>query len=230
MDNTGGDDNLVLGLILFFVGLVLNILITFWIVLVKFNEIKRDKTYIQEIRAEMAEFMAALEENVSGYVTLMERMQKDASSVLENVNRKLRLIEKENQKLEQSRQTYNDLVKKKPLVSSVIDIQKSGSTERIMDSTYGNSTKDAPINNRKSLNDLSLQLRNNVRDSGDSHDMKPSTSVEESKVKSSSKIRPSVQIAAMWRDGMDAKEIAEKLNLSMGEVELALELMGSRRS
>ncbi|NIZ41119.1 hypothetical protein PVA45_06350 [Entomospira entomophila] len=222
---------MLVAVVLFFVGLVLNILITFWIVLVKFNEIKRDKTYIQEIRAEMAEFMAALEENVSGYVSLMERMQKDASNVLENVNRKLRLIEKENQKLEQSRQTYNDLVKKKPLVSSVVEIQKNGTVERSHEGSYSTHTKDHASQNRKSLNDLSLQLRSNMRDSGDeSSQVKNSLQEDEVKLKPSSKVRPSVQIAAMWRDGMDAKEIAEKLNLSMGEVELALELMGSRRS
>ena len=220
----------MLGLILFILGIIINAGITLWLVSVKVHQIKKDKAYIHEIRSEMAEFMAALEENVAGYVALMEKMRQDADSVLESVNRKLRVVEKESQKLEQSRQTYNTLSKHKPLVASIVDIQKQSSLrDNARSSSYeaqevhATSVQSSSIS---SMQGLSEQLRDATQ--GIRHGQEQAK--EETEVKKTQAPKNlSAQIASMWRDGKDAKEIAEQLNLSMGEVELALELMGSRR-
>jgi hypothetical protein len=229
-------------IILFLVSLIVNVILTLWITTVRLNKIKRDKTYIQEIKAEMAQFMVALEQNVAGYVALMEKMRQDADAVLESVNRKLRVVEKESQKLEQTRNTYSDLSKRKPLVSSIVDIQK----QQGLTSTRYNREETPPISvassaGRSSMQNLSGQLRDATPMLGETPmpsqiniTAEPTVVVSQANQPTAirtghSKSPSTKQIAAMWRDGVDAKEIAEKLNLSMGEVELALELMGSRR-
>ncbi|WDI37785.1 hypothetical protein [Entomospira culicis] len=185
------------------------------------NQVKRDRTYMQDIRSEMQEFMAALEENVAGYVALMEKMRKDADNVMDSVNRKLRLLEKESQKLEQSRQTYNDLSRRKSLVTSVVDIQKSGATPKR--ETEHESSYDQKI---------SIGMKNlseHLRESTQSMQQGSSKAVVDKHPPKAGK-GSAERVASLWREGKEAKEIAEKLNLSLGEVELALELMGSRRS
>lgn len=211
----------MLGIVLLVLSIIVNAGITLWIVALRWSAIKRDKTYIEEIQLEIKEFMAALEHNVSGYVAVMDKVRHDADTLLDDINRKLRVVERESQKLEQSKRTYNDLYKHKPIISSIIDIQKNNtSKEFFKDETEINTE-------RYNINHFSSKFRENNESSNPKKDGIVLNTAFIS-TKNSLKGNTS-QVASMWRDGKDAKEIAEKLNLSMGEVELALALTGSRR-
>jgi DNA repair ATPase RecN len=203
----------VLVYILFFLSIVLSTLLSLWIIAVKMKNLQKDRAYMKDIREEMAEFMGALEDNVGGYVALMEKMRQEADTVMESVNRKLRLLEKESQKFENSKQTYSELAKRKPLVTSVVEIQKSSASRN----EYENFEEV-----RESLSS-SKRLAEQLKESRVM--MQESTRASEPPRGKGN----ASKVAMLWREGKDAKAIAEQLNLSLGEVELALELMGSRR-
>jgi hypothetical protein len=72
----------------------------------------------------LSEMMAMMNDTVEQQVSLIELKIKELRSVIDLANRKISLLEKETAKMEQGKQTYNELAKKKPLISSVIDLKK----------------------------------------------------------------------------------------------------------
>ncbi len=212
-----------------------NLIITLIVVQIKIKQIKNSHSQLPEVREEMDKFMVALDENVGSYVAIMEQMRSDADSVMEKVDRKLRLLEKENAKIESARQIYNELAKQttpdsavvipefkstysslgkhKSLVSAVINVQSATSKahhEAEIEQLKGNSPQERTL---AMTDDEDLLF--GIELMGKQKKMPLKTPVQ--------------QVASLWREGKSEKEIAGELGLSLGEVELALELTGSRR-
>lgn len=189
-----------------FIFAIINFLALYFLLSYLVDKKISSKKVIEAQQETVENLLVVMGDVVDKNVSMADEKIKDLRSIIDLADRKIRLLEKEQVKFEQGKNTYQELVKRKPLINSVIGLKKDGSdpanqltnpdlhqTERNLDGTR----------NRSVTQDAKLHL--------------PTQPIEKHKEVSN-------YVLQLFREGKSPQEIASQLNIALAEAELIISL------
>ena len=161
---------------------------------------------IESTEEGLGEILVSMSETVEQNVALFEEKSKELRSMIDLADRKIRLLEKEQDKFERGKDTYQELVKRKPLINSVIDIKKEDPAPAPMGSSV------------HARQDGLGQIKTPVTQYNDPHTVPAPVAAAERRKEISS------YVLQLFREGKSTQEIAGQMNIALAEAELIISM------
>lgn len=161
---------------------------------------------IESAEEGLAEVLVSMSETVEQNIALFEEKSKELRSMIDLADRKIKLLEKEQEKFERGKDTYQELVKRKPLVNSVIELKK----EEAPPAPVGSSTH----GRQGGLG----QIKTPPSQYNGPHPVPAPVAAAERRKEISG------YVLQLFREGKTAQEIAGQMNIALAEAELIISM------
>ena len=157
---------------------------------------------IESAEEGLTEILVSMSETVEQNIALFEEKSKELRAAIDLANRKIKLLEKEQEKFERGKDTYQELVKRKSLINSVIELKKENSPPAPLGSSaYGR---------QGGLGQVKTPATPH-------NDPNPVPAAEKPKEISS-------YVLQLFREGKTVQEIAGEMNIALAEAELIISM------
>ena len=166
---------------------------------------------IESAEEGLAEILVSMSETVEQNIALFEEKSKELRAVIDLADRKIKLLEKEQEKFERGKDTYQELVKRKPLINSVIELKK----EDPPPSPPGSSAH----GRQGGLG----QIKTPATQYNGPHPVPAPVAAAERRKEISS------YVLQLFREGKTAQEIAGQMNIALAEAELIISMHVNQR-
>ncbi len=166
---------------------------------------------IESAEEGLGEILVSMSETVEQNIALFEEKSKELRAMIDLADRKIKLLEKEQEKFERGKDTYQELVKRKPLINSVIELKKE---------EPASSPPGASVHGRQG--GLG-QVKTPATQHNNPHPVPAPVAAAERRKEISS------YVLQLFREGKTAQEIAGQMNIALAEAELIISMHVNQR-
>lgn len=164
------------------------------------------KNVMDSLEEKIEGLLVFMNDAVDQNISIVDEKIKNLRSIIDLADRKIKVLEKEQVKFEQGKNTYQELVKRKPLINSVVDLKK--------EETHTTPKTEGELftlsNLGSSKNTYQTDIKKNTTAA-------PMSAIDKRKEISS-------YVLQMFKEGKSPQEIAGQLNIALAEAELIISL------